>query len=417
MASVKVDELLLLTGPRYFGTSSSRSFSPEAQFAEHFSLRSNEETDTIEFGGPLSAILIELNRIAQEQVERVTKQRRHLLSDYERVQFGIQELRNLTDGLRKSVHLLAQTKPAPSVESEHVSPDVSGELDKNFTKDLHGEIAELNGGQFSLLKDVADLGLLDAKLIRRAVLPLLEQASSDGELSEFSTSLKEQFLRKDQFFKDLRINEQLIRLKAAAQYPIPKKPHADTFRASEMESLVRDHISLLARSKTAEVNYASEKCGATVVRTSGQEMEGKPASAILTDQTRPGEAWSILSLPASVVVKLCLPVRVSAVSLEHIAGFFSGLHLTESAPADFEILAHTSAIGANPQSLLKCTFDQAGESLQRFPISRSPREAPLRYLELKVYTNHGNPCKTSVYQLKVHGEPTTEDLDKYKLGI
>jgi hypothetical protein len=52
-----------------------------------------------------------------------------------------------------------------------------------------------------------------------------------------------------------------------------------------MQSIVLDHIELLSRNKAANVNYASTKCGATVVKTSQYEMQGNDPSAILSVRT------------------------------------------------------------------------------------------------------------------------------------
>ena len=105
-----------------------------------------------------------------------------------------------------------------------------------------------------------------------------------------------------------------------------------------MESLVQSHLDLLARNKLSDINYASDACGATIVRTiDSTGVPGNDPALMLSDTVVPGHAWSFLELPASILIKLCLPVRISKISLEHIVGYFPEMHLTEAAPADFEI--------------------------------------------------------------------------------
>ncbi|GAV04028.1 hypothetical protein RvY_14373 [Ramazzottius varieornatus] len=323
----------------------------------------------------------------------------------------------LTEALKKAL-TAAETELSTSSKLKAVE-NRKDQVDEGLDS-LHSNISEIVSQQFTISREVADLGMLDAKTIRQFVVPTLFQAEQlQEEFARFPQLLQEQFLTKSKFFDELRKHRNFLQLKAASLYTEPKTPYTNPFRATDMESLVQSHLDLLARNKLSDINYASDACGATVVRTvNSTGAPNNDPALMLSDTVVPGHAWSFLELPASILVKLCLPIRINKISLEHIIGYFPEMHLTEAAPADFEIWVHgySGRVDLTPSLLLKERFDNTGHSLQTFSVENE-RQLEHRFVELKILKNHGNPCKTSVYHFQVYGVPANETLERYKIGI
>ena len=115
----------------------------------------------------VAATLANIERMAQREFETVASQQRHLVADYARLQSGIAQLTNLTVELRSSLQTLSET-----MTEKGGKRNLGNEIK---VKPLHREIGEAADGQFLLTKEFKSLGLLDAKTIRRMVMPLLEQ--------------------------------------------------------------------------------------------------------------------------------------------------------------------------------------------------------------------------------------------------
>ncbi|PNF27965.1 hypothetical protein B7P43_G16430, partial [Cryptotermes secundus] len=86
--------------------------------------------------------------------------------------------------------------------------------------------------------------------------------------------------------------------------------------------------------------------------------------------TMPGECWAFDGSGA-VVIQLIGKVNVKAVSVEHTSRSQLLPGLIKSAPKDFSVW--------------------------------EPAAIPFRFIELKIYNNHGKESYTCLYRFRVHG--------------
>ena len=123
---------------------------------------------------------------------------------------------------------------------------------------------------------------------------------------------------------------------------------------------------------------------------------------ILQPGASPGQCWAFKGSHGSVVVRLSSPVRVSAVTVEHIPSMVSPDQTISSAPKTFSVLGLRRLDDDNPFVLGNFTYKDDNNPVQTFFVDTTFSE-PLELVELKVLSNHGHPVYTCLYRFRVHG--------------
>lgn len=198
---------------------------------------------------------------------------------------------------------------------------------------------------------------------------------------------------------------------------------ADTPAMDDVTRVVKEMLAKYDADKTGLPDYALESAGGSVVNTRCTEtysnggrryyMFGLPIWTFtrsprdaITPGMHPGECWAFRGSQGHLVIKLSQRIRVTAVSVEHIAHSLVSSGHTSSAPRDFQIWGLESETDSSGRLLGSYTYDADGDPLQYF-IIQTPVPAIYDYVEMKILSNHGNLDYTCLYRLRVHGEPAS----------
>ncbi|XP_077491123.1 uncharacterized protein LOC144101785 isoform X2 [Amblyomma americanum] len=192
---------------------------------------------------------------------------------------------------------------------------------------------------------------------------------------------------------------------------------------NDVTRVVKEMLAKYDADKTGLPDYALESAGGSVVNTRCTEtysnggrryyMFGLPIWTFtrsprdaITPGMHPGECWAFRGSQGHLVIKLSQRIRVTAISVEHIARSLVSSGHTSSAPRDFQIWGLESETDSSGRLLGSYTYDADGDTLQYF-IVQTPEPAIYDYVEMKILSNHGNLDYTCLYRLRVHGEPAS----------
>ncbi|XP_023712571.1 SUN domain-containing protein 2 isoform X1 [Cryptotermes secundus] len=174
------------------------------------------------------------------------------------------------------------------------------------------------------------------------------------------------------------------------------------------KKIVKDAGQFYDVTKTGQIDYAMGSLGGSIVSTrdtknhvsSPSETGNRAAQQILEPCTMPGECWAFDGSGA-VVIQLIGKVNVKAVSVEHTSRSQLLPGLIKSAPKDFSVWGLNS-LDDEGQYLGSFSYDIDSSPLQHFTIPE-PAAIPFRFIELKIYNNHGKESYTCLYRFRVHG--------------
>lgn len=198
----------------------------------------------------------------------------------------------------------------------------------------------------------------------------------------------------------------------------------DSFTDENVRRIVKDVLSIYDADKTGLVDYAMEPMGGQVIttrctesyqaRTAVVSVLGIPLwfptntpRTVITPGINPGECWAFQNFPGFLVVKLAAPVKISAVSYEHISKKLIANGKIDSAPKQFEVYGLKNETDKEPILLGSFRYDYDGEPLQFFEAVNS-EGLVFETIELRVLSNHGNPNYTCLYRFRVHGSVSNE---------
>ena len=129
--------------------------------------------------------------------------------------------------------------------------------------------------------------------------------------------------------------------------------------------------------------------------------------AVLHPGTNVGQCWCFSGTSGVVTLLLSEPVRVTKVSIDQPPAGVSGPVLT--APEDFEVRGLNSPASKSAVPLGAFQLKRAGAVVQTFDVDNSANER-FSMVQVKVLSNHGNPDKTCLYRVRVHGD-TESDME------
>ncbi|CAB1452033.1 unnamed protein product [Pleuronectes platessa] len=116
----------------------------------------------------------------------------------------------------------------------------------------------------------------------------------------------------------------------------------------------------------------------------------------------PGRCWSFPGAQGTLAITLSNPVKITDVTVDHIARYISPSGSIKSAPKEFELYGMRDISGK--RTLLGTfTYDQSGESTQTFQLP-NPTDDIYRGVEMHVLSNWGQAEYTCLYRFRVHGK-------------
>ncbi|KAK9888205.1 hypothetical protein WA026_000473 [Henosepilachna vigintioctopunctata] len=192
-----------------------------------------------------------------------------------------------------------------------------------------------------------------------------------------------------------------------------------TLTDQKIKDIVTESLKIYDADKTGLVDYAMEPMGGQVITTRCTEsyhtgtavvsVLGLPLwyptsspRTVITPGINPGKCWAFQNYPGLLVIKLMVPIKVEAFSLEHISKLLVPDGKIDSAPRDFEVYGLTNEQDRNGVRIGQYIYDYNGEPLQFF-VAQTPNQV-FEFIELRINSNHGNPNYTCLYRFRVHGQ-------------
>eukprot|EP00123_Amoebidium_parasiticum_P014532 comp22540_c1_seq1/m.34245 comp22540_c1_seq1/g.34245 ORF comp22540_c1_seq1/g.34245 comp22540_c1_seq1/m.34245 type:complete len:494 (-) comp22540_c1_seq1:366-1847(-) len=314
------------------------------------------------------------------------------------------------DGLKTLVEELKQasTSPQPSTETKELlqrAVDAS-EMVKGQTGRLGVRVDELERRLEERLQQVG--GMHDGP-----VQPSEDLTQLKATLDSVGVSLKT--------LTD-RVNEVQDTIASLAQKV--ESPTADRIAGldSKVESLVAAALDRYEADKTGLMDYALQSQGGVVVREFSSRtwsqgildrlfgLGDSKHQLILQPLLYPGLCWPMVGTSGYVTVRLSHLVHVESIGIDHLpyaqaCPMHSQKECRPAALKDFEVygfkeLSGFKLKGTEPLVTGSYSLGPNTKSLQLFNVR--PREA-VKYVTLKVNSNHGELRYTCIYRLRVHG--------------
>lgn len=190
--------------------------------------------------------------------------------------------------------------------------------------------------------------------------------------------------------------------------------------STEVESIVKEVLDIHLADKTGLPDYALESAGGAIIDTrcsvtytekkSLYRLFGMPIwyvitspRAIIQPEMQPGNCWAMKGSKGSVVISLATKISPTSFSLEHISRKLSMDGTIASAPKDFSVIALKEPNDKFGENLGNFTYVDDGQTLQTF--STKILVTNVKYVLLKILSNHGQPSYTCIYRFRVHGKP------------
>lgn len=191
---------------------------------------------------------------------------------------------------------------------------------------------------------------------------------------------------------------------------------------TEIRRIVLDSLAIYDADKTGLVDYALEPSGGQILSTRCTETyQAKTAvvsilgiplwypsntpRTVITPGVSPGECWAFQNFPGFLIIKLTGPIRIEMFSYEHINKMLVPNGRIDSAPKDFSVFGLKDENDKDPVEIGRYSYSYEGEPLQYFPANSS---LIFNIVELRIYSNHGNPNYTCLYRFRVHGSLNSE---------
>ncbi|TRY72162.1 hypothetical protein TCAL_09050 [Tigriopus californicus] len=190
----------------------------------------------------------------------------------------------------------------------------------------------------------------------------------------------------------------------------------------EVAKVVAAAIAKYDADKTGLFDYAAESAGASVVSIRCSETYTSRARRLslfgipfwtfswgprvaIQNGLIPGQCWAFKGSQGYLVIQLSRPLKPQKFSMEHIPRNLTPNGRLDSAPKDFQVLGLRELHDQDPIQLGNFTYVLEGESNQFFDSSLNlEEEMRLRFVELRILSNHGNMNYTCLYRFRVHGQ-------------
>ncbi|XP_023210317.1 SUN domain-containing protein 2-like isoform X3 [Centruroides sculpturatus] len=188
----------------------------------------------------------------------------------------------------------------------------------------------------------------------------------------------------------------------------------------KVKKIVKEAILLYDADKTGLVDYALESSGGSIFSTRCSETyhtgtaqitvfgipvwyrTNSPRTVIQPD-VHPGQCWAFKGTQGYLVIKLSVPIRPTAFSIEHIPKQLSLTGSIDSAPKDFSVYGLKTEMDLDGKLLGTFTYNKDGDPLQYFYV-KDPEPEVYPIVELRILSNHGHMDYTCLYRFRVHGK-------------
>ncbi|ESO00964.1 hypothetical protein HELRODRAFT_100939 [Helobdella robusta] len=185
---------------------------------------------------------------------------------------------------------------------------------------------------------------------------------------------------------------------------------------------MNESISRYDADKTGMADYALESAGGSIIGTRCSKTYKKGMSQVsvfgiplwyATNSPRtviqpgnlPGQCWPFSGSVGYLVVQLATRIHVTTVSIEHVSKIITTFGGIESAPKEFAVVGLSDSQDVEGTILGNFTYNKDGLPLQYFDIPVEHHSSSYLFVELRVYSNHGNDNYTCLYRFRVHGKP------------
>lgn len=155
------------------------------------------------------------------------------------------------------------------------------------------------------------------------------------------------------------------------------------------------------------INYALESMGATIDSIGHTQLASvkNPPRMLMHASRSAGECFGFLGQKGEVVIRLQRPVRVDAVSIDHISSSMSPNGTLETAPKEFSVYGMFRKQNIPSHFFGTFRYDKQQQRLQLFPFAKERQtNRSFQLVQFKFLSNHGHAELTCVYQTGVHGQ-------------
>ncbi|EFA83603.1 SUN domain-containing protein 1 [Heterostelium album PN500] len=255
-----------------------------------------------------------------------------------------------------------------------------------------------------------------------------ESTTQSHTLQLISQLEKSQENEKDKLYSSLQ--EISLKINSIQQW-IKDSPELQSLESSlitveKIQSLIDNALEVYASDKTARLDYALRRGGASIqyglvhhpntetypeitipallrVATQWIRSDHRPnVPEIILDQSRNllGDCWAFKGQNGSIAIKLAQPIIVKAITIEHPNPKIS--YHFESALQEFSVVGVRNETDTGTH-LGTFRFEKNNKHIQTFLINN---EEVFPIVVLKVLSNFGYDY-TCIYRTRVHGEPTS----------
>ncbi|KAM3826518.1 SUN domain-containing protein 1 isoform 7-T9 [Vipera latastei] len=188
---------------------------------------------------------------------------------------------------------------------------------------------------------------------------------------------------------------------------------------AQAQVIINNALRLYSQDKTGVVDFALESGGGSILSTRCSETyETKTAllslfgiplwyfsqspRVVIQPDMYPGNCWAFKGSQGYLVIRLSMMIYPTSFCLEHIPKSLSPTGNITSAPKDFLVYGLENEYQEEGILLGQYTYDQDGEPLQMFPVSKITEKA-FQIVELRIFSNWGHAEYTCLYRFRVHG--------------
>lgn len=160
------------------------------------------------------------------------------------------------------------------------------------------------------------------------------------------------------------------------------------------------------------INYALESMGATIDSigaTTQLASVHNPPRMLMQPIRSAGDCFGFLGQKGEVVIRLHRPVRVQAVSIDHISASMSPNGTLQTAPREFSVYGMIRHQNGPAHYFGTFQYDRQRQGLQLFSFAKEQQtNLSFELVQFRFLSNNGHAEFTCVYQTGVHGK--VEDL-------
>uniref|UniRef100_A0A1W7RCY9 SUN domain-containing protein 1 n=1 Tax=Agkistrodon contortrix contortrix TaxID=8713 RepID=A0A1W7RCY9_AGKCO len=305
-------------------------------------------------------------------------------------------------------------------------------------KHLELELAQLKSGWLSLQDVKSCCSTIDA-LHQKVDAQIKEsiRVMFSGELegdfpesllqwltSRFVTKTDLQVLLRDlemQILRNITLQRSVTNSKVTTEIVTNAVNEAGIVGITEAQAqvIINNALRLYSQDKTGIVDFALESGGGSILSTRCSETyETKTAllslfgiplwyfsqspRVVIQPDMYPGNCWAFKGSQGYLVIRLSMMIYPTSFCLEHIPKSLSPTGNITSAPKDFLVYGLENEYQEEGILLGQYTYDQDGEPLQMFPVTKISEKA-FQIVELRIFSNWGHAEYTCLYRFRVHG--------------